>query len=299
MFAYVHYLDDGVKDVVNVKYIKDFAPKNTEDFSAHTYWMKETCEEIENVLATGKRIRVPKLLDKSPPENKTSERKEAKDNAASQKASIEEGKQTFLMDILKKRQALKRKQPLFPPHSTPKREKRIVDDISSESEDELIPKSKFDELDKRYKSLARKYQEAIAEGKELRKLNVELQTCLVAKILSGSNTSPPVIPDLPVTTGCNTATATTALPKTTGCNTPRATNQALPSTTESSPPLDLMKKTQTATEVSSAVDQNSENHEVCEQSSGSVFTSERSVLADAVHVRITTHACDADAGAGQ
>ncbi|CAM4558656.1 unnamed protein product [Leuciscus chuanchicus] len=95
MFAYVHYLDDGVKDVVNVKDIKHFDPKNTTDFSSHTYWilqkgrfikgqillLKETCEEIENVLATGKRIRVPKLLDKSPPENKTSERKEAKDNA--------------------------------------------------------------------------------------------------------------------------------------------------------------------------------------------------------------------------
>lgn len=42
---------------------------------------------------------------------------------ASQKTSIEEGKQTFLMDF-EKRQALKRKQPLFPPHSTPKREKK-------------------------------------------------------------------------------------------------------------------------------------------------------------------------------
>ncbi len=59
------------------------------------------------------------------------------------------------------------------------------EEISSESEDELIPKSKFDELEKSYKSLSRKYQEAIAEGKELRKLNVELQTCLVAKILCG------------------------------------------------------------------------------------------------------------------
>ncbi|XP_077060983.1 uncharacterized protein LOC143713544 [Siphateles boraxobius] len=236
MFAYVHYLDDGVKGVVNVKDIKHFDPKNTTDFSSHTYWilqkgrfikgqillMKETCEEIENVLATGKRIRVPKLLDKSPPENKTSERKEAKDNAAAQKASIEEGKQTFLMDILKKRQAFKRKQPLFPPHSTPKRGKNIVDDeiTTSESEDELIPKSKFDELENRYKSLTRKYQEAIAEGKELRKLNAELQTCLVAKILSGSNTSPASIPDLPVTTGCNTTTATTALPKTTESSPP-------------------------------------------------------------------------------
>ncbi len=51
--------------------------------------------------------------------------------------------------------------------------------------DEEISKSKFDELEKSYKSLSRKYQEAIAEGKELRKLNVELQTCLVAKILCG------------------------------------------------------------------------------------------------------------------
>ncbi|XP_077086448.1 uncharacterized protein LOC143738288 [Siphateles boraxobius] len=178
--------------------------------------------------------------DKSPPENKTSERKEAKDNAAAQKASIEEGKQTFLMDILKKRQALKRKQPLFPPHSTPKRGKNIIDDeiTTSESEDELIPKSKFDELENRYKSLTRKYQEAIAEGKELRKLNAELQTCLVAKIISRSNTSPASIPDLPVTTGCNTTAATTALPK----------------TTESSPPL---KHPQTAIEMNSAVDQNS------------------------------------------
>lgn len=92
------------------------------------------------------------------------------------------------MDILKKRQALKRKQPLFSLHSTPKRGTNIVDDeiTTSESEDELIPKSKFDELENRYKSLTRKYQEAIAEGKELRKLNAELQTCLVAKILSGN-----------------------------------------------------------------------------------------------------------------
>lgn len=39
MFAYVHYLDDGVKDVVNVKDIKHFDPKNTTDFSSHTYWI--------------------------------------------------------------------------------------------------------------------------------------------------------------------------------------------------------------------------------------------------------------------
>nr|XP_023681381.1 BEN domain-containing protein 5-like isoform X2 [Paramormyrops kingsleyae] len=242
MFAYVYFLDDRVKDSVNVKDIKHFDPKNTTDFSStQTYWilqkgrftsgqilfMKETCEEIEQFLATGKRIRVPKLLDKIPPENNTSERKEAKDNAVgnmkrlinvikkkyfkifhfnlhfqtAQKTSIEEGRQTFLMDILKKRQALKRKQPLCPPHSTTKREKLIVDDeISSESEDELIQKSKFDELEKRYKLLSRKYQEAIAEGKELRKLNVELQTCLVAKILCGNNTSPGSIKALPVTT---------------------------------------------------------------------------------------------------
>ncbi|RXN37053.1 hypothetical protein ROHU_002398 [Labeo rohita] len=89
-------VDDGVKDSVNVRDIKHFDPKNTTDFSStQTYWilrkgrfatgqilfMKETCEEIEQFLATGKRIRVPKLLDKSPPENSTSERKEAKDNA--------------------------------------------------------------------------------------------------------------------------------------------------------------------------------------------------------------------------
>ncbi|RXN36856.1 zinc finger MYM-type 1-like protein [Labeo rohita] len=90
------FTDDGVKDSVNVRDIKHFDPKNTTDFSStQTYWilrkgrfatgqilfMKETCEEIEQFLATGKRIRVPKLLDKSPPENSTSERKEAKDNA--------------------------------------------------------------------------------------------------------------------------------------------------------------------------------------------------------------------------
>ncbi len=36
---------------------------------------------MKQFLETGKRIRVPKLLDNIPPENKTSERKEAKDNA--------------------------------------------------------------------------------------------------------------------------------------------------------------------------------------------------------------------------
>lgn len=106
---------------------------------------------------------------------------------SAQKASIEEGKQTFLLDILKQRQALKRKQPLYPSHCTPKRRKCTQDEeISSESEDEVIPKSKFDELEKRYKSLSRKYQETLAEVKELKKLNVELQSCLVSKILSGN-----------------------------------------------------------------------------------------------------------------
>ncbi|XP_056615875.1 BEN domain-containing protein 5-like [Triplophysa dalaica] len=254
MFAYVHYLDDGLKDSVNVKDIKHFGPKSTTDFSStHTYWihrkgrfatgqilfMKETSEEIEQFLATGKRIRVPKLLDKIPPANKTSERKEAKENATAQRSSIEEGKQTFLMDILKKRQALKRKQQQCQHHSKTRREKNLVDnEISSESEDELIPKSKYNELDKRYKLLSRKYQEAIAEGKELRKLNVELQTCLVAKILCGSNTSPTSIPDLPVTTGSNTSPV--PIPD-------------IPVTSESSPTKEKRKNLQTAVENSSAV----------------------------------------------
>ncbi|KAI2645514.1 BEN domain-containing protein 5 [Labeo rohita] len=40
MFAYVYYLDDGVKDSVNVRDIKHFDPKNTTDFSStQTYWI--------------------------------------------------------------------------------------------------------------------------------------------------------------------------------------------------------------------------------------------------------------------
>ncbi|XP_055026822.2 uncharacterized protein [Misgurnus anguillicaudatus] len=258
MFAYINYLDDGTKDIVNVKDIKDF--ERTDFSTTRTYWimrkgqfntgqiflLKYTKEEIENVLARGKRVRVPKLLDKDPPENQSSERKEAKDKASAQKASIEEGRQAFLMNIFKKRQALKRNQPIYPPHSTPKRRKCNVDDeISSESDDELIPQSKFKELEMKYKSLSRKYQDNVAEVKELRKLNVELQSCLVSKIRSENNTSgspksPVFIQPAPMTTGSSTSLDTIKTPQTSGSSTCLDTIKT-PQTPGSSTSLDTIK----------------------------------------------------------
>lgn len=98
-----------------------------------------------------------------------------------------EGKQASLMQILKERQAMKRSLPLCPPNSKSKREKILLDDeISSETDEELISKSEFDELKKKHRLLNQKYQEAISELKQLRGLNTELQKCLVAKILCGN-----------------------------------------------------------------------------------------------------------------
>lgn len=34
MFAYVKYVDEGEKEIVNIKDIKDFHPKNNEDYNS-------------------------------------------------------------------------------------------------------------------------------------------------------------------------------------------------------------------------------------------------------------------------
>ncbi|XP_076842987.1 BEN domain-containing protein 5-like [Brachyhypopomus gauderio] len=207
MFAYVQYIDDGVKNIVHIKDIKNFDPKNTEDYSAvHAYWilwkgelfagqilmLKDTSEEIEDILGAGKRIRVPKLLERNPVESqRNSERKEIEDTAMSQKASIIEGKRASLMEILKERQSQKRIQPLCASNSQSKRQRILLDDeTSSGSDDELIAKSEFDELKKKHTVLGHKYQEAISELEQLRKLNTELQKCLVSKILPENNSLP-------------------------------------------------------------------------------------------------------------
>ncbi|XP_051948578.1 uncharacterized protein LOC127619662 [Xyrauchen texanus] len=222
MFAYVKYIEDGCKEIVPISYIKDF-DLNVSDLTK-TYWvrwqekffkgqilfLKESREEIEEELATGKRVRVRLLKETTPPRSR-SEAEDAKATHTNQKKAAEEAKQNNLLTLLKERKIRRKQSPLCPTPSKIMRAHTLSDSLSEEDDDDdgggVVPEKLFEEAKKKQQLYIKKINnmslqlqetknkleeqeklrtEIEAENKELCSLNMQLQQQLLKALKSSS-----------------------------------------------------------------------------------------------------------------
>ncbi|XP_071335008.1 uncharacterized protein [Trachinotus anak] len=205
MYAYVHFVDDGLKDTVSTKDIKGL---NMADFNPHgLYWIRwkdtheffkgqilvvrESAKDITEFVAKSKRMRIPKVLDPTPPEEESTApvkkgRKQAKDKMISQNSSIAGGKQMNLQAIPEERRK----------HSSDPGVLRDEATDSGRSDDQMVPKELLSKVQRENKALKRKLEKMQGKMNELREqidnyqsLNVKLQKCLMTKILNPTSSA--------------------------------------------------------------------------------------------------------------
>ncbi|XP_054603132.2 BEN domain-containing protein 5-like [Nothobranchius furzeri] len=226
MFAYVRYIDDGCKEIVPTTFIKDFdSQKDTSKiywvrwqdsfFKAQILMLKDTKEDIEEELSTGKRVRVKKVMDPST-SPLPSEAEEARTKKTTQKKAAEEAKDVNLLAILQERKNRKRNSPLCPTSTKKIREDILSDSLfEDDTEDDdndggVVPQKLYEEAikkqcfyQKKYSCMCLQQQEMEkrmqeqekslstmeSENKTLRELNIELQQHLMKALKSTSSKS--------------------------------------------------------------------------------------------------------------